>query len=268
MRAEKPAETLEKTRTDIARKVRELRQERHWTQAELSSRLQLSQNRLSEIERGASSFTAEQFLTILKLFNVPVNHFSQAAPNQTSELQNALARLGALHLQENAEVLPSERLEKVGDVLRETLVAAEYPRLITALGPVLVRHVDSINLKKLEAQLAEAGLARRLAWLIDNTLEALRRELQRSPPRRWGQLYRRAEIVLGTFVELLTSDQRLQAGHSESTLDLLDTGIRSKKTLEEVRASSSSISRRWGIVTTLQPEDFLEALRGARAARR
>jgi hypothetical protein len=48
--------------------------------------------------------------------------------------------------------------------------------------------------------------------------------------------------------------------------DVLDAGIRSRQTLDDVVASSSPISRRWGIVTTLKPEDFAEALRGARAA--
>ena len=266
MKADKQVQSLDKVRVEIAKRVRELRQERHWTQAELSSRLQLSQSRLSEIERGGSSFTAEQFLTILKLFNVPVNHFSETAPNQVSELQNALARLGAIHLQESADVLPSERLEKVADVVRETLVAAEYPRLITALGPVLVCHVDHIKLKRLEVQLAEAGLERRLAWLVDNTLEAIRQELHHSPSRQWGKLYRRAEVVLGTFLDLVNAEQRLRSSNSKPALDLLDADIRSKKTLDDVVASSSPMSRRWGIVTSLQAEDFVEALRAARAA--
>ena len=66
----------EQHRSKIARKVKTLREEKRWTQAELSGRLGLSQSRLSEIERGQGSFTAEQFLTILKLFNVPVTHFA------------------------------------------------------------------------------------------------------------------------------------------------------------------------------------------------
>ena len=61
-------QSLDKDRRRIAAKVRELRQSRNWTQAELSKRLQLSQSRLSEIERGAGSFTAEQFLLLLRLF--------------------------------------------------------------------------------------------------------------------------------------------------------------------------------------------------------
>ena len=42
-----------KTKEKIATKVRELRKQRRWTQAELAKRLGLSQSRLSEIERGA-----------------------------------------------------------------------------------------------------------------------------------------------------------------------------------------------------------------------
>ena len=57
-------EDLSKTRQQIAAKVRELRRARRWTQAELAGHLQLSQNRLSDIERGDGSFTAEQFLLL------------------------------------------------------------------------------------------------------------------------------------------------------------------------------------------------------------
>lgn len=42
---------------------------------------------------GIGSFTAEQFLSILKLFNVPVSHFVAAEKGFDAELQNALARL-------------------------------------------------------------------------------------------------------------------------------------------------------------------------------
>ena len=68
----KLSQQLEKTKADIARKVHDLRRGRRWTQAELARRLDLSQSRLSEVERGDGSFTAEQFLTILRLFNVSV----------------------------------------------------------------------------------------------------------------------------------------------------------------------------------------------------
>src|SRR5271170_6034924 len=105
-------EKLKKSRAWIAKNVRELRKERRWTQAELAKRLDLSQARLSEIEGGDGSFTAEQFLLLLKLFNVGANRFApsagpSASHDREAQIRNALARLGALHLQENRDVLPS-----------------------------------------------------------------------------------------------------------------------------------------------------------------
>jgi transcriptional regulator with XRE-family HTH domain len=249
----KSLQSLDKSRVYIARKVHELRKERRWTQAELCRPLHLSQSRLSEIERGDGSFTAEQFLTILKLFNVAASDFAPESLGQGSDLQNALARLGAFQLQESTSVLPSERLSNVGDVVREAIVASEFPRLITALGPVVIRNIDNINLKRLHLQLTETGLERRLAWLVENTLEAIRREIPGLSSVPWRRLYSR---VLGAEAQ------------PSAAPDVLDAAIRSKRTLDEVAASSSPISRRWGIITTLQPEDFVEALRGARAARR
>lgn len=81
-------------RSEIARKVRNLRAERHLTQAELSKVLGLSQGRYSEIERGKGSFTAEQFLELLRRFNVPASFFVTEKIDAGSSLQNALARLG------------------------------------------------------------------------------------------------------------------------------------------------------------------------------
>src|SRR6266850_6548601 len=99
--------SLTKSRHEIADKVRELRRLRGWTQAELAKRLQLSQNRLSEIEHGDGSFTAEQFLLLLRLFNVAANDFVSDNRDRDLEIQNALARLGATQLQESAQILPS-----------------------------------------------------------------------------------------------------------------------------------------------------------------
>lgn len=248
----------------ISRKVRYLRESRHWTQVELSSRLGLSQSRLSEIERGLGSFTAEQFLAILRLFNVSVTHFAADKRQPESELQNSLARLGAAHLQESSEVLPSERLEAVGDVVREVLVSADCPRHITSLAPVLVRNIDRTNLKRLQGQFIEIGLERRFAWLIENTLQAVREELSQDLPRKWALSYRRAEVILNAF---LTLDQ---PGHWLSNAigapDILDTDIVSAETVAEVQASASAISRRWAIATGIQLEDFVQSLRASRAA--
>jgi HTH-type transcriptional regulator/antitoxin HipB len=261
MRHTTPKDPLEPTRLEIAAKVRDLRKARRWTQAELAQRLRLSQNRLSEIERGAGSFTAEQLLVILKLFNVPLAHFaSEGERDDLATLQNSLARLGALHLQESENVLPSERLSDVNDVVREAIVSGS-PRLLTAVAPVLVRNADRVSLRRIDARLADAGLDSRLSWLVDNTLDALRSEFDGSLPRPWAQLYRRAEVVLEAFQESAAARSKRASGP-----DLLDAQIRTKKSLEEVRASSSPISRRWDIVTGLRPADFASALKAARVA--
>ena len=252
-----------KTKKRIAANVRELRKQRRWTQAELARRLGLSQSRLSEIERGAGSFTAEQFLTILSLFNVAVTDFvPELASDPDALLQKALARLGASHLHESDEIVPNELYNDPGVVVRETLVVGS-PRLLTALGPVLVNHVDRIQLKKLHARLTEAGLERRLGWLIDNVLDAIRSELKQAPPRLWAKRYRRAAVVLDTFLEYAGSSSFGRPNDAVGP-DILDPSIRTKRTLEEVKASSSPISQRWNIVTDLQPEDFSHALREAR----
>ncbi len=258
------AESLEKDRAHIARRVHELRKGRRWTQAELARHLDLSQSRLSEIERGDGSFTAEQFLAILRLFNVTASDFATALAGPRSGLQNALARLGALQLQESANVLPSERLSDVSAVIREVIVSSQLPRQITALAPVLVSNVDQVTLERLFAQLVDAGLERRLGWVVENTLEAIRRELPGLPAKTaWRRPYHRAQVVLASFLEFV----RLDPDRPRAP-DVLDEGIRSQRTLEEVRAVSSAISKRWGIVTALQPDDFVEALRGARGGRR
>ena len=79
--------SLAKSRREIADKARELRRLRGWTQAELAKRLQLSQNRLSEIESGDGSFTAEQFLLLLRLFNVAATDFVRDRRDRDLEIQ-------------------------------------------------------------------------------------------------------------------------------------------------------------------------------------
>jgi transcriptional regulator with XRE-family HTH domain len=251
---------LDKERVALARKVRALRTARQWTQAELAVRLGLSQSRLSEIERGDGSFTAEQFLEILRLFNVTPNDFVPIDDAGDQALQNALARLGARHLRESSEVLPSERLREVDSLLREVLISAESPRLVTALAPVLVQNLEHLKLTKLQARLAEAGLDARLSWLVENTLEAIRQDAA-TADKASKRLYRRAEVVLGAY--LARAQGAWQTNNASHAVDVLDPSIRSKKTLDDVLEGASPISRRWSIATSIQPEDFTEALRGA-----
>lgn len=251
-------------RSEIAQKIRALRVGRYWTQAELSKKLGLSQGRFSEIERGQGSFTAEQFLEMLRLFNVPVSNFAAKQSGAGSGIRNALARLGAAHLQELPDVLPSERLEEAGDVVREALLGVGSPDLITSIAPVLVRNIDCINLHKLSAQFLEYGLERRLGWLLENTLAAVRQDLSAGPPHTASSFYRRAALILGA--SLGNSSFNWPQMNADEALDLLDAGILDEKRLSEVQKSMSAISRRWGIATALQPDDFINALKASRAA--
>jgi transcriptional regulator with XRE-family HTH domain len=265
MAAIKPKQSLANIRGRIAAKTRELRQSRGWTQAELAKQLRISQSRLSEIERGGGSFSAEQFLVLLRLFNASVSDFASEPINDEGlALQNALARLGALHLQESTKVLPSRQLEAVHDVLREAILDGS-PRVITAIAPVLVRNAERLNLPKLFADLERAGRQHRLAWVVDNTLVALRALLQEpTRARAWAKLERRAEVTLNLFLASVDTD-RFDPTRSPPPPDVLDTTIRSERSLEEVRRSGSEASRHWGIISSLHPDDFLRALRAARA---
>jgi transcriptional regulator with XRE-family HTH domain len=249
-------------RAEISKTVRALRRERAWTQAELARKLGLSQSRLSEIESGGGSFTAEQFLQILKLFNVTTSRFTDSGVDRQAQLQNALARLGANHLQEQSDLVPAEDLDEPTEVVRETLMEGE-PRLLTALAPVLVSNIDRISLRKLYLDLGKVGLEHRLGWICENTLAALSVALQGEVSRSWTQRARRAEVVLSAFLDATPTTP---AHRKPPVVDALDRSIRSKKTLDQVKASSSDISRKWDIVSSLTAVDFAESLRAARVA--
>jgi transcriptional regulator with XRE-family HTH domain len=162
MQSNKRSQLRRKSGLRIGEKVRDLRLARRWSQAELAKRLGLSQARLSEIERGAGSFTAEQFIELLGLFNVTVGHFAPADQPPDAELQNALVRLGATHLFATNAV-PTDRVRDVNGAVRETLVEGS-PRLVTALAPVLVSNSKEVNLRRIEGSLREVGLDNRLGW--------------------------------------------------------------------------------------------------------
>jgi transcriptional regulator with XRE-family HTH domain len=250
------------SRSEIARKVRGLRTERHLTQAGLAKALGLSQGRYSEIERGKGSFTAEQFLELLRRFNVPATYFASEKTDAGSSLQNALVRLGATHLHEIEGLLPSERLLEAEDTVREVLIDADSPRQVTALAPVLVRHAERINLVKLGIQFHDFGLVNRWGWLLENVLEAIRHQIAEGLPRKESVRYRRVELLLSNHLaRQRTSQARTGAG---VPLDILDGGIASERSLREVQEASSSISSRWGVVSLIQPEDFIQALKAAR----
>jgi transcriptional regulator with XRE-family HTH domain len=259
-----PLPPFHESRQRIAQKLRELRLARRLTQEELAARLHVSQGQLSQLERGNASLTAEQFLEVLRFFNVPASDFAPADASGERELQNALARLGATHLQESPDVVAGERFQDLTNVLREALVASSS-RLVTAIAPVLVANLDRIVLRKLLSDLTAAGLEQRFAWVVDNTVDALRQELEGAPAGEWRIRARHANAVLSDFLGFLRD--HLGEGAKSSPDDVVDGDIGSRETLDVVRRQSSPISRYWHIVSSLHPDDFLEALREARATR-
>lgn len=246
----------------ISARVRELRVGRRWTQKELGAKLGLSQSRLSEIESGQGAFTAEQFLRVLELFNVTVDRFAARPTEVGSQLQNAIARLGASHLFESDSVLPSERLREALPVIRETLVSPDSSRQVTGLAPVIVSHINDINFSKLESELAELGRERRLYWLIDSVREAVGLQDEEGLPREWRVRYRRAAALC----DLSLQYWRAQSPRTPVIPDVLDPEIASAESLAEVQAEGSEAARRWRIVTRITIDDFAAALRAARGA--
>ncbi len=260
MRSVEPTSNLEQARRRIAAQVRHLRTERRWTQAELAKRIGLSQARLSEVERGDGSFSAEQLLEVLRLFNVTLDVFTVRAETD-DELQNALARLGATHLRTVSDAVPSARFGGVRTVVRETLLSPRDARLVLALAPVVVENLDGLSLDVLHDELAGVGFPARLPWLIENVHAALM--LNRAAPGRAAAArWHRARTVLGDFIARHPTPEL----STPPRVDHFDPGVRSERTLAQVVASSSEISRRWGIVSELQPSDFADALRAAHVA--
>lgn len=246
-------------RQRIAKVVRSLRRERGWTQAELAPKLGISQARLSQIEGGGGSFSAENLLIILKLFNVTPASFTDGPPDRRAQLQNALARLGARHLQENGQILPGAGIDDVVDIIAETLSAGES-RLTTALAPVLVENIDRVPLPKLHLELSRAGFERRLPWLCENVVHAIRSEWRANSSSAGAKEARRTVLVIDLFLEAIAPPKDSPAGW-----DVLDAGIRSRKTADTVQQAASEVSRKWHILSSLKPEDFAGALRAAHA---
>lgn len=256
---------IERPKTRIGPRVRELRLQRRLTQAQLAKMLAISQGYLSELERGRGSFTAEQFLAILGYFNVPADYFAPQAASG-AQLQNTLARLGARHLTENEQVVPSDRLKSAQAAIREALVSADSARQIAAIAPVLVDQAGRINFVRLHNEFMELRLERRLGWLLHSVLEALDRENSQVLPRGQRLKYRRATTIIAAFFTPWRLSPEPAGPPSPPQYDVLDPEIATPETLQEVIENLSPIARKWKIATTIEIDDFVRALRAARGA--
>lgn len=253
MSSNRDANSLDQARERIADRVRALRRERGWTQAELGEALGLSQARLSEIERGQGSFSAEQLLEVLERFNVSIAEFLPHA-DPDDALQNALIQLGAAHLRHASGVAASGRPIAPDDALVDTLLRARAARLVTAWAPVLVHQGEAVSLPAVRARIAAVGREQRLGWLLEN----VRAALATTPPTAsaaWRRMAARATAVLDEELAHFPPPDEHRA------LDLFDPTVRSATSRELVwQERASPISRRWRVVSELQPEDFREAV--------
>jgi transcriptional regulator with XRE-family HTH domain len=242
--------------------VRSLRKSRGVSQGELARLLQFSPSRLCEIEQGKGSLSAEQLIFLLKYFNVPLSHFETSPTDPGDAIQKALAHYGANHLVENRNLLPSERLDQLDTVIRETLLDGGSARWVAALAPVLVRNIDQVNLQKLHAQFHDYGLQNRFLWLLDNVAEAVREALEEPLPRNQLIPLRKTLAALEAFHAWLEPRPGVTPKAPEDTLG---PGLLAPESRNEIRAGSSEISKRWKILTPILVEDFKNALRESHA---
>ena len=237
-----------------------MRLERGWTQVELARHLGLSQARLSKIEHGCSSFAAEQLIAVLGLFNVDIGEFLPPA-RADDELQNALIQHGASHLRPVPGVATTGRYSNPSDAILATLLDSRSSRLVTALAPVLVKNIDTISLPGVRLWLRKEGRAHRLGWLLENVRDALRVSPS-DADAAWKRRAARALTVLNGELEHFGAEPGLSAP------DLFDPTIRSSRSRDLVwEHQATDISRRWGIVSELQPDDFRKALWSAHGPR-
>ncbi len=196
-------------------------------------------------------------MALLALSNLPIEDFLPRQ-NPEDEIQNALARLGALHLRELDDVVPTLRFQRVEDAVVETLAAPRSARFVLALAPVIVWNIDHLSLHQVNERLSRIGLGRRLGWLIQ-VLEAGLSLAALPKPSEWWRRKNRAELVLAAF---LAQPGAVQPPEDcpETPRDHLDFQLRSMKSLEIEWQNSDVLAKRWGIATELGATDFARAL--------
>lgn len=123
---------------------------------------------------------------------------------------------------------------------------------------MVLENLNSLSLDIVHDELVGVGFPARVPWLVENIHAALllnKGGRSRAAARRWH----RARTVLGDFIARHPAPEP----STPARVDHFEPGVRSERTLAQVVASSSEISRRWGVVSELQPADFAGALRAA-----
>lgn len=92
----------------IGRELKKIRQSRDYTQKEMAHLLMISQPKLSLIESGKLSLSAQQMFFVIERFNLQPNHFTYKRPSiKDSDLLKQTAK--------NQHVLTNEYVLNIGD---------------------------------------------------------------------------------------------------------------------------------------------------------
>lgn len=252
----------------IGEKIRSLRLARRLPQRQLAAALAVSQATVSRIEAGKEALSIRQLIAVCRLFNVLPTDFIPEEGSAKTQIRRSLIRHGAKNLVDDERTLPSKRLADAKEVLKETLIAAESPRDIAALAPVIVQNAATLPLDRVSSDLLYLGahLQRRLCWLLDNVIAALDAELKTPLPQAWKVRYLRAKTrIAGDFKQIKRRWDPLYGEKQTAVEDIVDTNLVGSESLQQARAQSSEISGHWDIVSSLQVEDFIRALRESRA---
>lgn len=135
------------------------------------------------------------------------------------------------------------------------------PRLVTAIAPVLVAHARQLSFEPLFVELRRLGREHRLGWAIENTVAALDKLANdRHAPSRKKLL-----LHVGLPLDLAAS-VAFQTRAPQQWPDVLDLAIRTDATRADVQRRSSRISKKWGIVSAIRVDDFVDALRASATA--
>lgn len=70
----------------ISDRIRQLRQEKRWTQAELGEKVGVHQKQVSAYERGANVPSTEVLIKLAEVFNVSLDYLAFEAKGQTAKI--------------------------------------------------------------------------------------------------------------------------------------------------------------------------------------
>jgi transcriptional regulator with XRE-family HTH domain len=248
---------LDPLRRHVLQTLRALRAERGWTQRRVATALGTSQSRLSVVERGEGSISAEQLLTAMQLFGVPAERFRPAGVTRAGVMARARALLGSPDAVGAPSVEP--RADAAQALLVEVLLAPRQVTHLQVLAPLLVRNLDLIALPRVYERLEQRGRGARLGWLADAVAAAIQ-ALSTPLPGAWDPLARHAEVALYAFSTQL-QDARDRSERSRLLVeDVLETGLCSAVKLEALRRENGVEAKAWGIVTGCGVAGFAKAL--------